>query len=104
MKTKTQTPKDHNRNQVSVTPLSASSITIPLMEALGVRVRYWSAARVFHLCSLCPNFIVQLRHSLMTFISESESESESALLPSSCIQTRNLTPVHFALLFCFCIT
>ncbi|MEQ2238116.1 hypothetical protein ILYODFUR_030008 [Ilyodon furcidens] len=34
----------------------------------------------------------------------SESESESALLPSSCIQTRNLTPVHFALLFCFCIT
>ncbi|MEQ2183318.1 hypothetical protein GOODEAATRI_031534 [Goodea atripinnis] len=31
----------------------------------------------------------------------SESESESALLPSSYIQTRNLTPVHFALWFLF---
>ncbi|MEQ2300790.1 hypothetical protein AMECASPLE_029509, partial [Ameca splendens] len=30
---------------------SASSITIPLMEGLGVRVCHWSAARVFHLCS-----------------------------------------------------
>ncbi|MEQ2257804.1 hypothetical protein ILYODFUR_038591 [Ilyodon furcidens] len=31
------------------TPPSANCITLPLMEDLGVRVRHWSAARIFHL-------------------------------------------------------